>query len=663
MATKQIYDSSNLPISDADFESIKQSLVNFYKGTEEFKDYDYESSRMSQQMNMLAYVTLYNQQYSNVALYESFLRTAQTREAVVQNAQDKGYVPNSVSASKDLITVFASTLGDVIPNSINIPANTPFIGTVDGLYNYNFITWDNISIPYDDALNLYHYEIPIVQGYRAVQYFTYDSTKEIILFDDDIDRKYINVSVSESTNETTGKYDNWTSNSIVNLSSSKKVFYINETSDGYTRIYFGVATESEESENSGFKAYDYIGGLRPADGAKIKVEYLKTDGKVANGSVNYKFVGTLDSAVVNEVRQNPNNDPLYNGSYGGGDKESIERIRANASLYQETQSRCVTAYDYETFIKSNFGSYIQAVRAYGNSNNPGYVFLAIKPFDALLLTEMQQNEITTYLNRYNILTITPVIVEPDYLYVNHYVNINYYPSAVPEGQSYLKDQISNALDTYYTEEVELFGNSFHISKALKSIDSCNESILGSYMTITLIKEVNDSHIISSPATGINFMNPLLDVWSISEIIFTDDDLEENTISLFSINNDMIAGPFKEDDVNVDIPRYQSGSYSRTITAINENYDLENPGRYVQNTVVITDEEYYYKIGEVDKKNGTVTYDFNSIGIANRIYTNQLNFEATLQRTDVYSKDGGIIVFEPALKSEYLTISMEQIEHD
>ena len=32
MATKQIYNSSNLPISDADFESIKQSLINFYKG-------------------------------------------------------------------------------------------------------------------------------------------------------------------------------------------------------------------------------------------------------------------------------------------------------------------------------------------------------------------------------------------------------------------------------------------------------------------------------------------------------------------------------------------------------------------------------------------------------------------------------------------------------
>ena len=61
---------------------------------------------MSQQMNLLAYVTLYNQQYSNVALYESFLRTAQTREAVVQNAQDKGYVPNSMSASaKDVITI------------------------------------------------------------------------------------------------------------------------------------------------------------------------------------------------------------------------------------------------------------------------------------------------------------------------------------------------------------------------------------------------------------------------------------------------------------------------------------------------------------------------------------------------------------------------------
>ena len=128
-----------------------------------------------------------------------------------------------------------------------------------------------ISIPYNDTLDSYHDEIPIVQGYRAVQYFTYDSTKDIILFDDDIDRKYINVSVSESSNTTTGKYENWTSNSIVNLEASKKVFYMLMKHLMVILVYTLVL--HVESENvmilklTGFKAYDYIGGLRPTDGA------------------------------------------------------------------------------------------------------------------------------------------------------------------------------------------------------------------------------------------------------------------------------------------------------------------------------------------------------------------------------------------------------------
>ena len=654
MATTQVYDSSNLPISNADFESIKQDLINFYKSTEEFRDYDFESSRMSQQMNLMAYVTLYNQQYSNVALYESFLRTAQSREAIVQNAQDKGYVPASELASKDKIEIYITTLADSTPTSVLLPANTPFIGIVDGIYNYNFITWFDKNIPYDDTNENYHDEIEIVQGYRAVQYFTFSDESEIVLFDDDIDRNYINVYITDNTGNTTGQYTNWTNKSIVSIDPSYKAFYVNETSDGYTRIYFGMGVEDDTDET----VCNYIGGLRPTVGSTVKVEYLKTDGKIANGAINYSFVGTLDNAVVSSIESNPNFDPLYNGSYGGGDKESPERIRINASLYQETQKRAVTEYDYESFVRSNFGSYVQAVKVYGNSDNPGYVFIAIKPIDALELTELQTSDVTNFLKQYNILTVTPVIVTPQYLYVNHFVNVNYTPSAVPQGTAYLRDQITNALDKYYTDEVELFGGAYHTSRALTAIDNCNDSILGSYMTITIVLEVNGD-IVASPAIGLDLMNPIYDVWS-TPITYTNNLNVSSEFTMFSLSGDLVAGPFTEGDISDDIDTYPAGTYIRIIITEGAFDSGIASGKYIEETFTITEDDYYYKIGEVNTDSGIITYDFNTIGIAFNIYTPQLKFEATTVRTDIYSKDGGIIIFEPALKPEYLTITTEQI---
>ena len=86
---------------------------------------------MSQQMNLMAYVTLYNQQYSNVALYESFLRTAQTREAIVQNAQDKGYVPSSESAAKDTVDDYKDNPSQLSGSYHHVHQNSPALSHED----------------------------------------------------------------------------------------------------------------------------------------------------------------------------------------------------------------------------------------------------------------------------------------------------------------------------------------------------------------------------------------------------------------------------------------------------------------------------------------------------------------------------------------------------
>jgi len=648
-----IYDTSNLPVSSADFESIKQDLINFYKDTDEFKDYNFEASHMSQQMNLLAYVTLYNQQYSNTALFESFLRTAQTREAVVQNAQDKGYIPSSVSCTKDKINFIATTNGDTDPISILIPSNTSFVGTLEGLDDFNFITWEDTTIEFDATTGTYHSYLDIIQGNKAVQYFTYDSITDIILYDTDIDRDYMNVYVTDNVGNTTAQYTNWSSKSALSVDPSAPVFYVNETTDGFTRIYFGAGVQDATDPTT----YNYIGGLSPSVGSSIKVEYIKTQGASANGTTAYEFNGSLLNVIVESVTSNPLNDSLWNGSYGGGAAESTEHIRNTASIYQETQQRCVTQYDYEAFVRLQFASYVQAISAYGTSDKPGYVFLAIKPVDALILTELQQQEIISFLQPYNILTITPVIVEPDYLYINHYINANYVASSVPQGTAFLKNQIIDSIDTYYTDKVESFGGAFHTSKSLQYIDSSNSAILGSNINISLIFEVPGVYLTNTPQNGVSFMNPLLDIWSKSTIEFKNDSNDDTptNFNMFSIDSDIVVGPFNVNDITNGSTPYASGSY--VLTRIN---DL---GKQYTETLIINDsEDLYYSIGEIDKNTGTLIYDFNNIGISNNIYTADLVLEGAPVRTNIYSSNGGLIVFEPKLRPDYITITLEQIDN-
>ena len=659
----QIYNNSNLPVSDADFESIKQRLIDFYKNTPEFKDYDFESSRMSQQMNMLAYVTLYNQQYSNTALFESFLRTAQTREGVVQNAQDKGYVPSSISASRTLIKIIAHTNGDDTPTSIDVPAGTKFIGNVDNLYQYTYINWENNSLAWDDTNKHYTANIEVVQGNKSVQYFNFDGETDIILFDKDVDTRYIKVTVTDNDGDTSGEYINWTSRSAISLSIQEMVFYVNESSDGYTRIYFGEGKLSETNPTK----YEYVGGLKPSIGSTIKVEYLKTSGEIANGSKNFEFSDNINNVTIDAIIDNPLMETTWNGSFGGGSAESIEHIRTTASIFSETQNRCVTQYDYEAFIRSEFNNIVQAVHAFGSSDKPGYVFLAIKPRVGLSLNELQKTDMLGFLNQYNILTITPIIVQPDYLYVKHFVTVNYNGSAVPQGTSFLTEQIINKLDQYYIEQVEFFKSTFHVSKALKFIDESNTAIHGSNMNISLIIEVPDFYISATPALGISFMNPIYDVWSSTPLQYNIDvNSEPYDVNMLSINNSIVIGPFNSDHEIVG-EELASGEY--VVTRINSKGLQYNTTITVNNTIISeTDqndyvEDIYYIVGTLNKNDGTVVYDLNNAGLSDKIYVEQLRLEAATVRTDIYSKDGGLIVFEPQVRPEYLQLTLEQINND
>ena len=61
------------------FNEIKRDLLDWLRGQNEFLDYDFEGSRLNVLLDLLAYNTLYIQQFGNSSVYESFMRTANLR--------------------------------------------------------------------------------------------------------------------------------------------------------------------------------------------------------------------------------------------------------------------------------------------------------------------------------------------------------------------------------------------------------------------------------------------------------------------------------------------------------------------------------------------------------------------------------------------------------
>lgn len=90
--------SSQINVTDLDFDSISDNLKSYLKGQQQFKDYDFEGSNMSVLIDLLAYASHIGAINTNIAASELFLDSAQMRKNVVSRAKDLGFIPASESS-------------------------------------------------------------------------------------------------------------------------------------------------------------------------------------------------------------------------------------------------------------------------------------------------------------------------------------------------------------------------------------------------------------------------------------------------------------------------------------------------------------------------------------------------------------------------------------
>ncbi|MCT7388384.1 baseplate wedge subunit [Escherichia phage vB_EcoM-RPN226] len=633
------------------FAEIKQNLIEWLNGQNEFLDYDFEGSRLNVLCDLLAYNTLYIQQFGNAAVYESFMRTANLRSSVVQAAQDNGYLPTSKSAAQTEIML---TCTDALNrNYITIPRGTRFLAYAkDTSVNpYNFVSTEDV-IAIRDKNNQYFPRLKLAQGRIVRTEIIYDKLTPIIIYDKNIDRNQVKLYVDGA------EWINWTRKSMVHAGSTSTIYYMRETIDGNTEFYFG---EGEISVNAaeGALTANYIGGLKPTQNSTIVIEYISTNGADANGAVGFSYADTLTNITVININENPNDDPDFVGADGGGDPEDIERIRELGTIKRETQQRCVTATDYDTFVSERFGSIIQAVQTFTDSTKPGYAFIAAKPKSGLYLTTVQREDIKNYLKDYNLAPITPSIISPNYLFIKTNLKVTYALNKLQESEQWLEGQIIDKIDRYYTEDVEIFNSSFAKSKMLTYVDDADHSIIGSSATIQIVREVQNFY--KTPEAGIKYNNQIKDrsmesnTFSFNsgrKVVNPDTGLEEDVlydVRIVSTDRDskgigkVIIGPFASGDVteNENIQPYTGNDFNKLASS---------DGR-----------DKYYVIGEINYPADMIYWNIAKINLTSDKFEVQ-TIELYSDPIDdvIFTRDGSLIVFENDLRPQYLTIDLEPI---
>ncbi len=612
----------NTDFSALTFQEVKARIIDHFKNSDAFKDYDFVGSRLNTLIDGLAYAALYQGTFANAALFESFIQSARTRGAVVLAAQNLGYLPASMRGSSvNLPITMTYNQPGTKPLSVKIPFGFKFFGTV-GDAKYEFVTFKENILPRNSA-GTYTGVIAPVQGKLVRQQYTWSSDLRIFIRDQTIDRRYIRVRVNGNEYTKAGN--------AARVSSLDPVYYFRETLEGYTELYFGAGELEVIEGQPDLEAY--VGGLKPSVGQSIVVEYLSVKGAEANGVKTFKSVDSV-----------PNFDvaislPADEQSTGGGDKEDINRIRIVAPKVYEAQGRCVTAQDYEAFVLREFGSIVDAIRCWGDNTKPGYAFIAIKPVGALAMSKAQKDAIEESLKQYNIVTISPKVVTPDYLFIEHTIDVDYKVTELNVSEDELFNAILAQVAAYYNTNITAFASSFHVSKLLAYIDNTNTAILGSACSIRMVKEVEDNYL--TPASGVNFLNVITTrEFESSEISFKKDPANVYNVKLQGTDSGkVVIGPFKNTS-GIAIAPYTGTDFNRLGTSPDNKY---------------------FEVGTINYDTGNIYYNLAALG-QSRDYFNVsiIRLYATPNESDIYTKNGSLIVYEPLLRPDYIALNISPI---
>lgn len=451
--------NNRLNTVDMDFSGIKDSLVEFMRNQETFKDYNFEGSALSTLMDLLAYVTHINAVNASVGLNETFLDTAQFRGSVVGRARALGYIPQSAKAARASITMEVDNPPNLFDLNFTLPRGFRFTSSASG------VSFDFVTISEYKTDNGIFEDVLLYEGHLETAEYIYDvrSAEKILIPNIDVDTSSIRVEVSDSVNAMSSIRIFTEAKQLPSITAESRVYFLHENPDGFYELTFGDGVLGEALEDSNV----------------IKVEYLVTRKERANGASRF---------VPAEVVPDSNNSSLTltvnSVASGGSSRESLDSIRRLAPITFASQNRAVTPQDYEAIIREQFSN-VESIKVWGGEDNDppvyGKVFVSIKPKNTAILTTAEKSLLLNdIIKPKSVVTVTPELVDPSYLYLNLEVFFKYDPSLTNLTKTALESKVLSAINAYDSEVLSKFDRVFRYSNFLKVVDQADPSILNSF---------------------------------------------------------------------------------------------------------------------------------------------------------------------------------------
>ena len=457
-----------LSVANLNFNDIKSNLKNYLETQSALKDYDFAGSNLSILLDILAYNTYMNNFYLNMVANESFINSAVLRDSIVAHAKTLNYLPQSRASSKAVVKLDITPNGT--PANITIPKYTSFTTSIES-NTYVFSTNEGITINADVDGNYIADNVDIFEGEVIQELFTVNTAntdQRFVLQNNEIDIDSLVVKVIVSASDTSNS--EWTRNlNTIDINGTSNTFFIAPAESGKYEVQFG----------------DNILGKAVDNGNIIQCTYRKSSADVPNSANAFSLVGDIqgyDNVAITTITS----------ARGGSLPETDESIRKNASRSLAIQDRTVTDSDYKTLIKQNFSD-VEAINVYGGelANPPqfGRVLISVDLKNAEGIPLSRKKDIEDFARLRAPLSITPVVVDPEFLYVDLSTVVRYNPNETTKSDNEIKTVVISALQSHAAAKINDFNSKLRLSKLAADIDAADPSILNNDVSVLLEKRM------------------------------------------------------------------------------------------------------------------------------------------------------------------------------
>ena len=468
---------AQLNVTELDFDSIKKSLKTFMQAQSEFSDYDFEGSALSVLLDTLAYNTHYNAVMAHMLANESFLDSAIKRSSVVSLAKAIGYTPRSrrsATASVDFTLVPDSSYTDT---TYSLSRDTIFTSTINNT-SFNFYPSETQTATLEDisGTDVFKFSgLTLKEGTRVDNSFLIDSSNlsgPITIPNVNVDTTTLRVRVQ--TSATVLSLNTFIpKSSILDLTSTSKVYFLEEGGDGRYVIRFG----------------DGVLGETLVDGNIVLIDYIVSNAESANSCKTFNCATTLTGS--NEVKTFDSTKTVT--ASGGASKESIDSIRKTAPLYNATKERAVSAGDYKSLILASNPN-IQSVSVWGGEDNDppiyGKVFISLDPVTGQVVTQVDKDRIVTEIvNPKAPVAILPEFVDPIFQFIGLKIGVVFNSELTTLTSNDINNAVDTAVRNFFNTNLNELNKNFYYSKVHDDIKAVSPSIISVNVTPTIQKRL------------------------------------------------------------------------------------------------------------------------------------------------------------------------------